>query len=498
MTGRISESYVLDFGAEGELQPLLDIGARWKPLAHAPSLTRGFILTPGELLRTPPVAIGRNHALRLRCMPGLPAISSDGLQLELLLERDGLAAQPLAALWFDGRTCDRDLALELSLSPYAGRAARLAIRCLAGPADDPDGDWLALLDLAVAPHDRLSRLIGTAHYPWRVENERGRFAGTYAHPLYADRPAMPARAVAAEVRPLPSPGPTPARRSADLGPRLDQSAPLPGESAFAYAQRLLAGLIPSQPPDFAGRLRAIAAQRQPRVLSLCSGEAGIEAQLLRDAGCPVDLTLLDLDRSLLERAANRLGGLARLRLWAGDIRGLHADLGPFDVVCFVSSLHHVAHLEEVLDQTRRCLVDSGELWLVGEQIGRNGNRLWPDAQARAAPLFRALPVRLRMNHSTGRLDEELPDIDCASGCLEGIRSQDIPEALARYFSPVQEDRRNCFLWRFMEVAYAANYDLSRQDDLATVRRLVAEEFAFWCGGGLGTELNGVYRPKPSP
>lgn len=44
-------------------------------------------------------------------------------------------------------------------------------------------------------------------------------------------------------------------------------------------------------------------------------------------------------------------------------------------------------------------------------------------------------------------------------------------------------------------AGVANYDLTSADDVQVLRSLVAEEFAFYANGGLGTELNAVYRPK---
>ena len=106
-----------------------------------------------------------------------------------------------------------------------------------------------------------------------------------------------------------------------------------------------------------------------------------------------------------------------------------------------------------------------------------------------------MPERLRQNRSTGKLDGGLPDVNYASSCFEGIRSEEIHRVLSRDFRPVLEEFRNCFLWRLIEPAYETNYDLANQDDVETLRRLVAEEYAFYANGGLGCELNGVYRNK---
>jgi len=277
----------------------------------------------------------------------------------------------------------------------------------------------------------------------------------------------------------------------------DAMEPLTGENAFQFAHRLLEALIGQPPLDFAARLRALGAalDHRPRVLSLCAGEAHIESALLRSAGIEVDITLLDVNPVLLERAAERMPPGGSVRLWRGSVETLRAGADEFDVVCFVSGLHHVVRLEEALSRAASRLGPGGELWLIGEQIGRNGSRLWPDAYRVADRLFRSLPERLRANRGTGRIDEGLPDADCSANSFEGIRSEDIPVALARHFLPIVEHRRDCFLWRLVDVAYAGNYDLAAEEDRRILRRLAAEEFAFYANGGLGTELNGAYRTK---
>ncbi len=46
---------------------------------------------------------------------------------------------------------------------------------------------------------------------------------------------------------------------------------------------------------------------------------------------------------------------------------------------FVSGLHHVVEIEQVLQTVIELLDPNGEFWIIGEAIGRNGNQLWPEA-----------------------------------------------------------------------------------------------------------------------
>ena len=493
--------FILDDGNEPGFQPSLDIGPRWKELPHARSRSRGFILLPGERILTPSFRIDPAHRVRLEAMRVIEHISADGLDLDVELEIDGAMLALTRLHLGNEQDLSSGCSVEMSLEPYAGREARLSLRCSPGIESDPSGDWAALLTFGLAPGDQLSAAAARGQHAWRMANEISHFSTIYGDEFYASRhpdEAAP-RDSPLRVEPIPE-GPGPRRANAmEFLPALASRRPQPGDNAFVFTHRLLGEFIAHPSIDFAGRLRALGlAGRRPRLLSLCAGEAGIECRMLHSAGVEVDLTLLDVNAVLLERAAARMPPTARVSLWQGAVESLRAGAAQFDVVCFVSGLHHVVGLEEALSRAASCLAPAGEFWLIGEQVGRNGNRLWPDAQRVADALFHDLPERLRFNHGTRRLDSCLPDVDCASSCFEGIRSEEIPLALARYFRPEVEHRRDCFLWRFVDVAYAGNYDLKSEEDARILRTLVAEELAFYSSGGLGTELNGVYRPIARP
>lgn len=496
MTG-LPDEFVLDDGCTPGFSAVIDIGERWKELPHAPTRSRGFVLVPGEEVRTGPLRIDADHRLHLSLMRVIESASIDGMDLRIGLELAGTEIVLADVHLGNEQAFSAATECEIALRAYAGREARLWLRCLPGAMGIADGDWLAILNCALATTDRLALARAHSQYTWRLGNESGHFSGVYRDAIYGAGASSPTNA--ASIMQL-----LPKRASHDRCPDrvvhgqrvLSTAAPEPGESAFAYAHRLLALGLGRGAISFAERLRRLASDvKKPKLLSLCAGEARIEADVVAEAGVSAEVTLLDLNADLLERAASRFPAVTRVNLWQGTVEALDGIEGQFDVVCFVSGLHHVVALEDVLALVAGLLAPQGELWLIGEQIGRNGNRLWPDAQRVADVLFRALPERLRLNHSTDKLDGTLPDDDYASSCFEGVRSQDIPQALSRYFVPVAEDRRNCFLWRFMDPAYQGNYDLDNPADVALIQDLVKEELRFYAGGGLACELNGVYRNR---
>ena len=159
------------------------------------------------------------------------------------------------------------------------------------------------------------------------------------------------------------------------------------------------------------------------MLSLCSGTAGIERGILEAAGVPIEITLFDINENLLAQAADVVAPYARAFGVAGDVNTVSTAqfATRFDVVAFVSGLHHVVELEHVLQTVSSLLEEQGEFWLIGEQIGRNGNRLWPESREVVDRLFATLPEPFRRNAHSGAIDNTMPDSDFSSVTFEGIR-----------------------------------------------------------------------------
>ena len=148
-----------------------------------------------------------------------------------------------------------------------------------------------------------------------------------------------------------------------------------GDNVFQYAQRVLLSLITAKHPNFPKRIQSVNQResRPVRILSLCSGAAGIEKQIIAKAGCPVQITLFDLNEKLMREAAASLSSIAETSGFLGDVNSLSVEQfgdATFDIVMFVSGLHHVVEIEHVLQGVIELLVPNGEFWIIGEAIGR--------------------------------------------------------------------------------------------------------------------------------
>jgi len=395
---------------------------------------------------------------------------------------------------------------QIDISFLAGRRGQIQLRCCApspgaedAPTADTSRDCLAIADLCIAEADQLSKIKARAFYALRSANEIAHFSDIYRHSAYAkiqDSQRQLAGGSARNIRTLTPLSRVPGEEDAyDL-----ELSPNPQDSLFTYAARLLEQNLPSGKPDFFQRLLARARGGKPvRVLSLCAGAARIEAAYATQAAqasAQVEWSLLDINRDLLTMASQQFPPEIKLDLIAANINDLHESGEQWDIIMCISALHHVVELERVLQFCHQSLTADGEFWSLGESIGRNGNRLWPEARARANAVFQNLPETYRINAHSLQIDAQLPDNDYSVRCFEGIRSEEIEPILALWFQEVEVFRANCFLWRLVNLAYGDNYNLARASDIKIVKSLVAAELDYCAQGGKGTELFGIYKPRP--
>jgi len=444
---------------------------------------------PDAGVQSTAVAIGSEHRLYL----GVALLQAgERLQVGVEWREQGQAAwQPLASCAL-GPAASQEL--DLALAGLAGREGTLRVT-----ASNPSA--CQLLEFRVCAASRRGRLNAFTGYPERLKNELQHFsADAYTHAMYGSSAASTAAGgPVASARPqqadLDDWAQTVRTRSRQA---LAEMPAEPGELAFVYAMRTLSALVPPHGRTFVERAADLSRQRPLRMLSLCAGAARIEEEILAQCEGPVQLTLVDASAELLQRAAGRLGARRadhRIECLVGDVnQGLPGE-GQYDIIICVSALHHVADLERVLAQINLRLAEDGQFWSIGEQIGRNGNRLWPDALAAANQALAALPAHLRRNAHTGEVDEVLSDRDYSVGCFEGVRSQELEELMERYLVLAESYKRNAFLWRLVDATYTDNYDLTRADDLAHLRELIAAEVTHWACGGRSTEFYGVFRRK---
>jgi len=393
----------------------------------------------------------------------------------------------------------------LDLPVLRGRRGHLGLRCFSRSGRLDLESKLAVLKWVAGPIDRISLLTARRHQSRRIETDLKTFSVAYDHAMYASRATDEQRDGASSLSLLtniPSePRPKPEDPiTAESLLSLPSAKVAGGENVYEYAHRVLGSLMPTQPPNFPKRIRSVhERERRPvRILSLCSGAAGIERRLIADAGCPVEITLFDLNENLMRKAAAALSSVAKISGVLGDVNVISAEqFGnlTFDVTMFVSGLHHVVEIEHVLRTSAELIQPNGEFWIVGEAIGRNGNQLWPEALEAANRIFSLLPERFRRNAFTGKIDATVPETDFSANSFEGIRSEEIEPLVLRYFDPVEMWRRNCFLWRLVNPVYFPNYDLNNQEDRYIVLSLVAAEYNLWKSGGRAAECHSVYRRR---
>lgn len=470
---------------------------RWMQVPGSGIVRPAYVMLAGD---TATIADGlvpaRHSMLMVQYGAAHSDLSPDGAGLSIWIESGNLREQ-IGAVVVAARG-DGILPREawFSLGDWAGKQCRVVLHADAGPQGDARGDWIALYELAVAPTEAMALTRARAYRTERTRNELAHFAHVYDHAMYAVEAPKPDRGIpCTRLYELLAGATGDAHGMQAIVGATDSVPEERRRDAYHFAHTLLAGALGTRPPDFPARLRARhhAVGRPLEILSLCCGAARIEASIAKSAGVPAQWTLMDLNENLLYAAAANFPPGSDIRLVVGDLNDLRDYGHRYDVIACVSGLHHIVELERVIGFVRDALVDGGEFWSIGEAIGRNGNRLWPNDYAAANIIFRGLPERLRLNRATGQVDDDLPDIDCSSGTFEGIRSEDIEPLLSRFLEPVELYRRNCFLWRIVNLAYADNYDLTDETDLQLMRGAVCAELEHFRSGGRATELHGVFR-----
>jgi SAM-dependent methyltransferase len=502
ITSNYFESFYLDeksiFVISGT--PLNIKFPRWMRITHCLDKRSALILVAGERINLPDtLRIDNDTRLYIRFSAAIPNISEDGLSCEILFaESDQSEPENLIAVLplMGGRQPSGWREAEFDLSYLVGLKGCFQVRCNPGHKGNPTGDWLAISDLCIAREDQLPLVRARSFHELRSRNEIEHFSTVYRHGMYASIQNQRAEIAAGQTRQV--------RKLVDgndgavqlnASPVID-AEPLSGESPYGYASRLLAACIPQTAPNFAERLKLRSDSGAViKVLSLCSGAARIEAGFASQVGANVEWSLLDINVDLLGLASRQFAPSVKLDLIEANVNDLRYSGEKWDIILCISALHHVVELEKLIKFCHDSLIEGGEFWSIGEYVGRNGNRLWPDAKVEANKLFNLLPDQYRLNRHTNQVDFEIPDNDYSVGCFEGIRSEEIELVLDRWFHPVDVYRRNCFLWRLINLAYSDNYDLQNPEDRQWIVRMVKAEVNHFQLGGRGTELFGVYRPR---
>ena len=273
-----------------------------------------------------------------------------------------------------------------------------------------------------------------------------------------------------------------------------------GESAYDFSRRLLVNNLDQKFIDYVERIKdKISTYHRPiKILSICSGAARIEEQWSAEFGDAIQWSLMDSNAKLLNDASKNFPADVKLDLIEADINSVHYTGETWDVILCTSKLHHLTNLENIFSFVNRSLFTEGEFWILGGQVGKNGNRLWSEALFHANKIFSKIPARLRLNAYTQKIDDFIPDNDHSALTFQGIRSEEIEQLLTNWFLPNVTYKINCFLWRLLNSEYIDNFDLTNDEDVSVIYKMVNAELEYYVNGGRPAELFGVYTSKKIP
>ncbi len=441
------------------------------------------------------LSIKMDTHLFIRYAAMAPCISNEGVECEIVFSSESntvvIARLPLSggmqtAVWHS---------VQMDISHLAGHSGYFQLRCISYAEDVPASDSLLIADFCIASEDQLSRIKSRTFYDLRSANEIAHFSSTYRHSSYAKMQDAQSKSAGGTERSIRRLMPLP-ESTYQKHKYIFEVLPTSSDSVFTYSARLLEKNLLVGKPDFVQLLVERARLGKPvKVLSLCAGAARIEAAYAAHLGANVEWSLIDINSDLLRLASSQFPPDIKLDLIEANINDVQYSGEKWDIIMCISALHHVIELEKVMKFCYLSLNADGEFWSLGESIGRNGNRLWPEARDRANAIFKNLPEKYRINSHSLQVDELLPDNDYSVGCFEGIRSEDIEPIIDVWFQQVDVFRANCFLWRLVNLAYNDNYNLNDECDINLVKSFVEAELDYYYQGGRGTELFGVYKPR---
>ena len=451
--------------------------SRWLETAHTAPSRFGLIIGPGEKIVFPSQHIYNDYSLYICFGSGFPDISKDGLTIKVDFIEYNKAQHTILTYHLEKAATGANwVELSVDLSHLADLEGSLSVECNPGQEFDASDDLVAVYEAVLCRTSDIILMRARAFRDIRIANELAHFTAAYKHEIY-NKDKNPKVSL------------SDSQKDKKVTPRVN---------AYALSNSLLLKRCKMSPLDFGARFAQKAEKGSLRVLSLCCGAARIEAKFAALTKRPVYFTLFDLNEKLLYKAKSRLPLNCTVEIIKGDINQIKYSGDRYDIIICVSALHHVVELEAVCLFISGSLVSDGEFWSIGEYIGRNGNRLWPEAYAIANNFFKELPEKYRINHygySGKQVDVNLPDLDCSIKSFEGIRSQDITKCLNYHFEEIYALKFNCFLWRLFDQSYMDNYDTEIKEDRDIIESAVDLEFEHFNANGLPTALFGIYRPQ---
>ena len=108
--------------------------------------------------------------------------------------------------------------------------------------------------------------------------------------------------------------------------------------------------------------------RASHILDVGCGAGNYSLKLMRSLP-DVNVTLVDLSRPMLDRAAERITAVSKgsIQAYQGDIRALEFPVAHFDIILAAAVLHHLRSVDEwraMFNKFHRILKPGGSVWIV--------------------------------------------------------------------------------------------------------------------------------------
>ena len=175
-----------------------------------------------------------------------------------------------------------------------------------------------------------------------------------------------------------------------------------------------------------------------RGLGIGVGAGAAEIELAK-AGAIRHFDLWDVSPAGLQAArdsSERYGISGRIETHMGDIHKAELGESQYDVITFISSLHHIGDLDGVLAQCHKALKPGGVLW-AAEYVGPDRFDYPAEHVSLAHALFQGLDPALKKSWEPALRFPTREEV-IAADPTESIHSSEIPAALSRHFEHVDQ------------------------------------------------------------
>lgn len=227
-----------------------------------------------------------------------------------------------------------------------------------------------------------------------------------------------------------------------------------------------------------GLIQRLGIPKEARWLSLGCGAAGTEIWIAK-LGLVGSIDARDLSAAALETARRSAAaeGVSNVTFDVADLNDPQVPRGAYDVVLMNMSLHHVKSLDRLLARCREALKPGG-YFLANEFIGPRRFQFPPERIAVVRELLAAMPERLR-DESSGVRKTTYQVFPVShwkrTDPSEAVRSDLIPEAIARHFEIVYRADYGGTILSLLLEHIVHNFDKERPADVEILRLLGAFE-----------------------